>query len=340
MMKRKFGLQKFVESENIFGLLLFLYLFLLPAFSSEYRILSYSNNIGTMLVALSLVLIWGFCGIFSFGQAALLGIGGYTYGIISLAMGDAAYTPLAALIAVAVGFIVAFILGYFMFYGGINDVFVGLITMCVTLVFETFMAQTAGPEYNIFGVPLGGYNGINNIPRLEFFGQSMDSTFYYYFVLGVLLIAYVIIRVLRVSKTGYTLLALRENRDRSKMLGYNTAFIQTMVFACAGALAALGGVFYTCWGGYITPATMSITNGTIPVVLVAAGGKKSPTASLIFALIYLQFSTALAATGTQYALVILGFLMIFVILVVPDGILYSLFGAIDRRIFKKAGTMR
>ena len=68
--------------------------------------------------------------------------------------------------------------------------------------------------------------------------------------------------------------------------------------------------------------------------------RKSPTAALIFALIYLQFSTALAASGTQYALVILGFLMVFIILFVPDGILYSVFGTIDRKVFKKKGCMR
>lgn len=339
-MKKRLELKSFLEAENVFAVLLFFFLLVLPAFSSEYTLLSYSGNIGTMLTALSIVLIWGFCGIFSFGQAAMMGIGGYTYGIVSIAMGNRAFTPLAAFIAIAAGFLVACVLGYFMFYGGINDVYVGLITMCVTLVMETFMAQTAGPQYKILGVSLGGYNGINNIPRIEFPGISLDSMKYYYFTFFLLLVLYIIVRRVRSSNVGYTLLALRENRDRSKMLGYNTAFIQMIVFACAGAMSALSGVLYTCWGGYITPSSMSITNGTIPVVLVAAGGKKSPTASLIFALLYLQFSTALAASGTQYALVILGFLMVFIILFMPDGILYSLFGTIDRKVFKKSGCMR
>lgn len=339
-MKKRVGMKRFFESENLFAVLFFFYLLVLPAFSAEYKVLSYSGNIGTMLLALSIVLIWGFCGIFSFGQAAMMGIGGYTYGIVSLAFGEKALTPAAALIAVSIGFIVACILGYFMFYGGINDVYVGLITMCVTLVMETFMAQTAGSQYKIFGVPLGGYNGINNIPRIQFLGYEMNSTAYYYFTFVMLAALYMVVRKIRASNIGFTLLALRENRERSKMLGYNTAFIQMIVFACAGAMSALGGVLYTCWGGYITPSSMSITNGTIPVVLVAAGGKKSPTAALIFALIYLQFSTALAASGTQYALVILGFLMVFIILFVPDGILYSVFGTIDRKVFKKKGCMR
>ena len=80
-MKKRVGMKRFFESENLFAVLFFFYLLVLPAFSAEYKVLSYSGNIGTMLLALSIVLIWGFCGIFSFGQAAMMGIGGYTYGI-------------------------------------------------------------------------------------------------------------------------------------------------------------------------------------------------------------------------------------------------------------------
>ena len=58
------------------------------------------------------------------------------------------------------------VLGYFMFYGRISGVFVGIVTLSVTLVFETFMAQTAGPEWRIGDARLNGFNGMSGMPPL------------------------------------------------------------------------------------------------------------------------------------------------------------------------------
>jgi urea transport system permease protein len=53
-----------------------------------------------------------------------------------------------------------------MFYGQIRGVFVGIVTLSVTLVFETFMAQTAGPQWRIGDARLGGFNGMSGMPPL------------------------------------------------------------------------------------------------------------------------------------------------------------------------------
>jgi branched-chain amino acid transport system permease protein len=116
------------------------------------------------------------------------------------------------------------------------------------------------------------------------------------------------------------------------MFGYNTPFIQMMIFAASGAIAGLAGVLYTSWGRYIVPSTMGITQATIPVVLVAAGGRKNPTAVVIFTLFYLMFSQRLAASGSQYSLILLGLILLLVVLFVPKGIIHSLFELIDGKI--------
>ncbi len=100
-------------------------------------------------MALSLAMIWGKAGILSFGQTAFFGIGGYLYGIYTLNVLGSGATWIGILVGVLAGGIVAAILGYFMFYGGVNDVFVGLTTLALTLVLQTFMAQTAGPEWTV-----------------------------------------------------------------------------------------------------------------------------------------------------------------------------------------------
>ena len=118
------------------------------------------------LMALSLALIWGKAGILSFGQTAFFGIGGYLYGIYTLNVLGSGATWIGILVGVLAGAIVAAILGYFMFYGGVNDVFVGLTTLALTLVLQTFMAQTAGPEWAVGEARLNGYNGMY-VPQIS-----------------------------------------------------------------------------------------------------------------------------------------------------------------------------
>ncbi len=244
-------------------------------------------------------------------------------------------TPLFLLAGMAIGFIAAMILGFFMFYGGINGVFVALITMCFTMVLETFLQQTAGVQWHIGKALLGGFNGINSITKLTIGGVALKNQSLYLFALILLILIYVGFRYMESHKLGYTLISIREKQERSELLGYNTAFIQMIIFAVSGAMAALAGVLYTTWGGYIVPTSVGMIQATTPVVLVAAGGKKNATAVILFALLYLNLSQNLAAIGTQYSLIILGLILLFVVLIVPKGIFHSLFEISDERLLNR-----
>lgn len=327
--------KKFLETENIFAVILLIAGILLPTMTSKYGLSQYSYYLTSVILGLSVTLIWGYAGIFSFSQAVFFGVGGYVYGILIQNIGNAQLSLPVAVIAVLAAGAAACILGYFMFYGGINDVFVGLITLCITYVCYSFMMQTAGGDWTIGDVELGGFNGLTRIPMLSIFGHTFDKIEFYYFVFAVVIIIYIIIRVLQKTKSGYALFAVRENRNRSELFGYNTPFIQTVVFTAGGLIAGLGGVLYSMWGSLITPNNISMTASTLPVVMVAAAGRKSPLACIIFTLAYSIISNKLSASSNMFSMVILGAILIFVILVVPDGILYSVFKKIDKKVFKK-----
>jgi branched-chain amino acid transport system permease protein len=323
--------KKIISTENICAVLLFVYLIFYPFLYSEYRALNMANFLITIMLTLSLAIVWGLAGMFSWAQCAFFGLSGYTYAILCKNFLDPALTPVFLITAVIVGFVGALFLGYFMFYGGINDVFIGLVTMCFTLVIETFFAQTAGPQWKIGEAFLGGYNGINAITPLTLGEMALKGGRLYVLVLMLLIVLYIIIRIVERGKLGYSLISIRENRERSEMFGYNIRFIQTMIYAFCGALAGLAGVLYTSWGGYIVPTAMGLTQATTPIVLVAAGGRKNPTAVVIFTLIYLIFAQNLAVSGSEYSLVVLGLILLLVVLFVPKGIIHSLFELIDNK---------
>jgi hypothetical protein len=95
------------------------------------------------LFALSLGLMWGYAGILSFGHAAYYGLGAYTFAVASFNMND---TTVPLLLAMIVPALVAAVIGAMMFYGRISDVYLGVITLVVTLILNRFMGATAGDE--------------------------------------------------------------------------------------------------------------------------------------------------------------------------------------------------
>ena len=109
------------------------------------------------ILALSLALVWGQVGILSFGQPAFFGIGGYVYGIIAINFADATGETVSALIGATIaGACFAALLGYFLFYGRVGDVYIGIVTLAVTLVLFTAVGATAARTYRIGAAFIGG----------------------------------------------------------------------------------------------------------------------------------------------------------------------------------------
>ncbi len=275
-------------------------------------------------LGVSLCFIWGYCGILSFGQVAFFGVAGYTFGIIAINIQSLTGVTLAIFGAIAVATAFAAALGYFMFYGGVRDVYVTILTLVVALVLYTFMGQTAGSEWAIGEARLGGFNGMVGIPDLGLgvgnTGLILTGDAYYYTVLGLLLVTYLGLRLLVNSQFGYAMVATREDEDRTAMFGYNTQFIKLAVFTFGGTLAGLGGVLFVTWGNYIDPSEFAITAAALPVIWASVGGRESILGTIVAAIAIQAFSQALAVTGSEWALVTVGALLLITILVMPDGV--------------------
>ena len=116
-----------------------------PQYLGRFDLLNLSNFLTSIFLALSLCLIWGFCGILSLGQAAFLGLGGYAYGVAGINFIESHGNTWAALgIGLSVPVALAAVLGFVMFYARLKGVYVAILMLVVTLLFETFLNQTAG----------------------------------------------------------------------------------------------------------------------------------------------------------------------------------------------------
>ena len=123
--------------KDVLNILIFaaLLIWLMPMMISTYTL--------TVLViygmlGLSLGLIWGFGGILCFGQAAFFGLGAYTYAIAAINIGE---STIPMILAVLVPAAFAALLGAVMFYGRLTDVYLGVITLVVTLILFKFVRR-------------------------------------------------------------------------------------------------------------------------------------------------------------------------------------------------------
>ncbi|TYL97828.1 ABC transporter permease [Bradyrhizobium rifense] len=317
-----------------------------PLFSDGYTVGNTVYFFVWVFIALSLCLIWGYGGSLSFGQTAFFGIAGYGYGVLTLNFGSAYGFTLVALVAsVAIAAFFAALLGYFMFFGRIAGVFLGIVTLAVTLMLERFMAQTAGPEWHIGSARLNGFNGMSAMPPLTIPWPGEPIVLFadvglYYFVLGLLVFVYLALRILMNSSFGNVIVAIRENPERAEMLGYDVRKYQLITFVIGAVLAGMSGVLYTAWGQYITPSSMGMTAAALPLIWVAVGGRSDLTSTVVGTLVVLAAFQALTIYGSQYALVFMGVLLVLTVLIAPNGLVLGTMnwlGRLAARITQRAG---
>jgi len=283
------------------------------------------------LLALSLDFVWGKAGIFSFGQTAMFGLGGYCYGVVAinyLATTNESGTALAA--AIVIGALFAAALGYFMFWGRLTDVYLAIITLAVTLVLYTVMSSTAGPEYHIGSAQLGGFNGMPAIPLLTLGvpGGSPTSplTNYQLYVSSVVIagVVYIGLRLLLAGRFGRVLAGLRENELRMELLGYDIRREKLVAFTIGGAIAGLGGGLFAAWGTFINPSVFTLAQAALVVIWVMVGGRGTLYGAFV-GVIVVQWVTERADTiVSQQTPLILGVILILVVLLLPGGVIPSL----------------
>lgn len=296
-----------------------------PAYLSEFAAYNVSFYLLNIPMALGLCILWGYCGVLSFGQVAYFGVAGYAYGVIA---GNLVTHPLGTLIGsvggIAAAALLAGVFGYFVFFARVQAWIVPILTLVLTLLLETFLGQTAGYQWRIGNVQLGGYNGMTGIPSFQIGSYVFTGYAFFYLVLCVVLASYLLCRLLVNSSFGKVLLAIREDALRTETLGYDIRSRQWLAFVLAAALSGLSGILYVQWGNYITPSQVGLLAAALPVIWVAVGGREKLLAAMIGAYGLNWVNYQLSSSGNQYALVIIGTLLVAVMMFFPRGLVVSL----------------
>lgn len=291
----------------------------IPVLFNEYEVLQMMIYVILAILALSLAFIWGFGGILSFGHAVFFGLGAYSYAIAAINFGE---TSSAFLLAIIVPSLVAAVLGYFMFYGRISDVYLGAITLTVSLIFFKVVNSTSGPSYRIGKAPLGGFNGIPSVPRLTVPGfPDWELGTIELFSLSVILLAltYIGLRLLISSDFGRIVISVKENEKRSELLGYDVRRYKLATFVIGAAIAGIAGCLYANWGSYTDPTVFALSQSVQIIIWVVVGGVGTLIGPVIGCFFIQWLTTWLTTVDSINKDVILGGLLTLVVLLLPQG---------------------
>ena len=273
------------------------------------------------ILALSMGFIWGYGGILCFGQSAFYGLGAYTYAI---AVGNIGESTGPFFLAIIVPAAFAALLGYFMFYGRLSDVYLAVVTLAVTLILYNFMRSTAGEEYAIGAQRLMGFNGISSIQPINWPGDGNAMLFpdeIFHLSMGCLILCYAGLKLLNRSHFGRVAVAIRENELRAELLGYDVRLHKLQTFTIGGGMAGLAGCLGVNFNSFVNPDVFALNFAAEIIMWTLIGGLGTLVGPMIgcIGLLMLKFEIGQQQITNTY-LIFGGIIMVFV-LAVPAGLL-------------------
>lgn len=295
------------------------------------------------LLALSIDLIWGYCGILSLGHGAFFALGGYAMGMYLMRQigtrGVYANPTLpdfmvflnwkelpwfwygfdmfwfAALMVILVPGLLAFAFGWFAFRSRVTGVYLSIITQALTY------ALMLGFFRNNFG--FGGNNGLTDFKDILGFNVQAPGTRGTLFALSILAlgVGFLICRAVITSKAGKVLIAVRDAESRTRFLGYRVESYKLFVFVLSACMAGVAGALYVPQVGIINPSEFAPGNSIEAVIWVAVGGRGTLIGAAIGAFV-VNYAKTIFTSGwmAPYWLFALGGLFVLVTLLLPRGI--------------------
>jgi len=303
------------------------------------------------LLALSVDLIWGFCGILSLGHGAFFALGGYAIGMhlmreigtrgvygnpvlpdfmVFLNWSELPWYwhgfdsfAFALLMVVLVPGLLAFVFGWFAFRSRVTGVYLSIISQALTFALMlAFFRNDMG---------FGGNNGLTDFKDVLGFDLQADTTRAALFALSAcsLALAYVCCRLIIASRLGKVLVAVRDAESRVRFLGYRVEYYKLFVFVFSAMLAGIAGALYVPQVGIINPSEFAPANSIEIVIWVAIGGRGTLHGAILGAILVNYLKTWFTGAIPEMWLFALGGLFIAVTLLLPQGIV-GLLGRLRR----------
>ena len=309
---------------------------------SAYTVSLIGKYLTFALLALSLDLVWGYCGILALGQGAFFALGGYAMGMYLMRQigsrgvyGDPVlpdfmvflnwkelpwywfgfdHFAFAMLMVVAVPGLLAFVFGWLAFRSRVTGVYLSIITQALTYALMlAFFRNEMG---------FGGNNGLTDFKDILGFNLQSHSVRAILLMCSgfALIAAFLGCQWIVNTKLGRVVSALRDQESRVRFLGYRVEMFKLWIFVCSAMLAGIAGALYVPQVGIINPSEFSPLHSLEIVMWVAVGGRGTLYGAILGAILVNYSKTILTGVLPEIWLFVLGAAFILVTVFMPNGL--------------------
>jgi branched-chain amino acid transport system permease protein len=270
---------------------------------------------GYSIALLGFNLLFGYTGLLSFGHAMFLGLGAYGAAVMAGTFGIKYFEIVLVVVVIGSALIALPIAVLCARYVGI---FFGMLTLAFGMLFYSFLFKfyhlTGGdsgmrvPRMNILGLAFEHYN------KIEFLAGP-----FYYYCLGLLVIAGFLMWRLVHSPFGLHLQALRDNARKAEYLGVHVHRFRLAAFIISAAFGGVGGAILGFRVGLADPELVYWTHSGQLVFMAVLGGFSNFFGPIIGALTYTLLQDQLQSL-TEYWRSMLGIILALIVIGFPEGI--------------------
>lgn len=291
---------------------------LMPLYGSSFALVLTTDILIFCLFAASLHFILGLGGLVSFGHAAFFGGGAYVAALLV----TYADTPmeLAMLLAPLGAGMAAIIIGWVCLR--LTGVYFAMLTLAFSQLLWSLVFQ--------WGEVTRGDDGLVNIWPSAW---ASGTTVYFYLSLVICVGGILFLRHAAHAPFGYALRAARDSARQAEATGINTKRVQWAAFALAGAMAGVAGGLFVFSKGSVFPNELEIARSFDALIVVFLGGVKTLAGGVVGGVALEGVKDVL--TRFEYWRLALGVLIIFVVILAPDGLVGT-----ARKLAERTGLLR
>ncbi|UGT64730.1 urea ABC transporter permease subunit UrtC [Nocardia asteroides] len=309
-----------------------------PAVLSDFRLNLLAKFLCFAIVAAGIGLAWGRGGMLTLGQGVFFGIGAYIMAM-HLQMADAerlgndvpefmdisgirelpaiwvpfASAPVALLGILVIPALVAAVLGYGVFKRRVKGAYFAILSQALAAALAILLTGQQA---------LGGFTGLSDFRA--FFGFKLSDPanrqMLFFIAAGTLLVVVAIVRQLMRSRYGELLVAVRDQEERVRFLGYDPANIKIVAYVVAAFFAGIAGALFTPIVGIISPADIGVVPSIAFLIGVAIGGRTTLLGPVLGAIGVAWAQTSLSEQFPSGWTYLQGVLFIVVVGFIPAGL--------------------